>query len=557
MEQKDLAFDIELPSAKMLKAGVLTCMYETGNIRYISSGKTEFVRKIYTAVRYENWDTLSLEIYDEKLVINESGFTINYTAIYSKDKDIYKVDYQIEGNANNSISFSMKGTALADFKRNRIGICVHHPIKECSGKKATIVTPDGTTYDAFFPDLVSPVLPFLEVKQLRWITEDGLGVQLDFEGEVFETEDQRNWSDGSFKTYSTRSSVPKPVKVNAGDTIEQKVTISISGGENSHPAILKNDTREVKVPFPQIGYGRSKNGPVINHAIVDFLLKIPFDHYRVIITMNQDEWVKELEDALDEAIWINTRLELVVFFSDNFQHEIEELISRLEKKQLLVQSLLVLKKDANVSSRTMLEQAYPVLKAKLPAVRIGYGTDANFVDVNENRPAATPFDFISFGIQPQAHAFDSRSIIENLQSAAGIMKTAINISGGAPVCISPLTFKDRNSGADERQYSAFVTAWTLMSIQNLGEAYSITCYELFGAAGILKSTEGDNMKAGAIYPSPTYTALAAIFDFQPAFVIKRYTNEDLVMDGLLIENDAGDRLFFKAPREYVEFRCEI
>ena len=37
-----------------------------------------------------------------------------------------------------------------------------------------------------------------------------------FHGEVFESEDQRNWGDYSFKTYSTPQARPKPVAVAPG-----------------------------------------------------------------------------------------------------------------------------------------------------------------------------------------------------------------------------------------------------------------------------------------------------------------------------------------------------
>ena len=39
------------------------------------------------------------------------------------------------------------------------------------------------------------------------------------EGETFETEDQRNWSDASFKTYGTPLHLPFPVEVEEGTRV--------------------------------------------------------------------------------------------------------------------------------------------------------------------------------------------------------------------------------------------------------------------------------------------------------------------------------------------------
>nr|WP_272209756.1 hypothetical protein [Marinicella sp. W31]MDC2875583.1 hypothetical protein [Marinicella sp. W31] len=49
-----------------------------------------------------------------------------------------------------------------------------------------------------------------------------------FSGEVFEMEDQRNWSDASYKTYCRPLSLPVPMRLEAGERIEQEVTIMLS-----------------------------------------------------------------------------------------------------------------------------------------------------------------------------------------------------------------------------------------------------------------------------------------------------------------------------------------
>ncbi len=55
------------------------------------------------------------------------------------------------------------------------------------------------------------------------------GARVEFEGEVFEMEDQRNWTDASFKTYCTPLEIPYPVEVTKGTKISQKITISVAG----------------------------------------------------------------------------------------------------------------------------------------------------------------------------------------------------------------------------------------------------------------------------------------------------------------------------------------
>ena len=42
-----------------------------------------------------------------------------------------------------------------------------------------------------------------------------------FVGEVFEIEDQRNWTDASYKTYCRPLARPFPYRIEPGETVEQ------------------------------------------------------------------------------------------------------------------------------------------------------------------------------------------------------------------------------------------------------------------------------------------------------------------------------------------------
>ena len=106
---------------------------------------------IYSAARDENWTTASYEIRDEVIDESEEGFVIRYTAFYQLDHIRYKAVFEIEGK-DNTISFAMKGVALSNFKTNRIGICIHHPITECAGKKVIIKRRMAVVMQQFFPN---------------------------------------------------------------------------------------------------------------------------------------------------------------------------------------------------------------------------------------------------------------------------------------------------------------------------------------------------------------------------------------------------------------------
>jgi hypothetical protein len=122
----------------------------------------------------------------------------------------------ISGTGDGTIDYVLDGVAGRSFLKNRIGFCVLHPM-ELAGREAMVETPEGRLVSTF-PDLISPDQPFLDMVSLRHGVGDGADarVTIRFEGDLFETEDQRNWTDASYKTYSTPLRLPYPVRVEAG-----------------------------------------------------------------------------------------------------------------------------------------------------------------------------------------------------------------------------------------------------------------------------------------------------------------------------------------------------
>ena len=541
-----LPFDFEWAPAVSLKAGELQCLYETGRLRYIRRGETELIRMIYGAVRDDNWGTLPYSIEDEKLVIENESFSIQFTAVYGREKPVYKALFTIEGRAGSGISFSMKGTALAAFQKNRIGICVHLPIQSCAGQAVMVKRPDGTRYQEVFPEMVSPHQPLLMIQEMQWTTSDHTTIQLFFDGDVFETEDQRNWSDSSYKTYSTPQHIPFPVGVLPGDTMRQELRL-IAFNNVDDPAIQLKNYQEEKIPFPAIGYCKTAGHPPVTMTEAALLQKIPFNHYRVLLEMDLENWAHELNDAFAEAILLHTRLELVIVFPEVFNSVSPVLLSMLQEKQDLLHSILVLQKNKAVSPHALQAQVYPLLKAMLPAVPVGYGTVYHFVDLNRHRPGIDFFDFTSYSIHPRVHMTDNRSVWENLDNQPDMVATAGLFSSGKPVFVSPVTLGVPGNG--EKQSTAMVACWTLMSIQQLAMAGSITLHEIFGEAGLLRSETKSSDGVQQVLTSTLYEMLAAVYQFQPVFIIKRYKDRDVLTDGLLLENAGGERLFFRMPGE--------
>lgn len=115
------------PVVTQLRAGLITCQYEEGKLRYIRVGDTELVRMIYSAVRDHNWGTVAPRITKEEIEQHEDHFSIIFNCRYQQGDIDFSARYLISGKADGFIRFVMEGEALSTFQRNRIGFCILHP----------------------------------------------------------------------------------------------------------------------------------------------------------------------------------------------------------------------------------------------------------------------------------------------------------------------------------------------------------------------------------------------------------------------------------------------
>ncbi len=111
---------------------------------------------------------------------------------------------------------------------------------------------------------------------------------------------------------------------------------------------------------------------------------------------------------------------------------------------------------------------------------------------------------MTYAADPQEHATDDQTLIENVATLYHTVVSAKAIYPGANVHISPVALKRRfnpyatdvnnkvcseEQRRDARQATSFCALWTLGSVKYLaeGEASSITYFQTFGPLGIMSS----------------------------------------------------------------------
>ena len=357
------------------------------------------LRQVYAAVRDRNWETVPARITGETVENHPHHFRIQFDAEHKGGEVDFVWRGTITGEADGTIRWTMSGEPRQSFLRNRIGFCVLHPTEGCAGHPCTVEHTDGSREETVFPRAISPHQPFLQVQTLSHEVAPGLLAEVRFSGDVFETEDHRNWTDDSFKTYSTPLALPYPVRVGPGDRVQQSVALTLKKTDRFTVAV--NVDRTALKPMPLLGLARAD------------------------LRFAEPGWREELRNAAT----LSRPLEIALF-TDRPEQDLSGLT--LPEN---TQRCLVFTADGAVTRPEAVACARHMLGA---GVQIGGGSSTNFAELNRNRDVVTALDFVSWAIHPQRHATDEETAIENLEAQRPTVETARAFAAGKPLSISPV-----------------------------------------------------------------------------------------------------------------------
>ena len=588
-----------LPEQTELRAGPLTVVYEDGNIRYVKYGDREILRRVYVAIRDRNWGTVLPRLSKVQIEAGADSFRVTYEVDHQESEIDFVWKGAIVGDTHGTITFTMDGLARSTFQRNRIGFCILHPIRECAGQPCSVEKADGTVQEGRFPLHIAPHQPFMDMRAISHEVAPGLWAEVRFAGDIFEMEDQRNWTDASYKTYCTPLAVPFPVEVKKGTRVTQSVTLTLKGDAPRRPAVASGTGLTFTVgqaptaPLPRIGLGTASHplvpsalsrgdyrGQPLSETELARLKALNLSHLRADLWLSRPGWKTVLERAMAEASALGVALEMALILSDAADDEMKALVAALEaaaagdSRPSISHWLIFHEKEESTTERWIrLARAhlaclcgYARRQASLvPAAHLASGTNHFFAELNRGCPPTSGMDAVAYSVNPEVHAFDNVSMVENLEAQASSVASARQISGGLPIVVSPVTFRMRfnpNATAaepepapgqmpwrvDVRQMSLFGAGWTAGSLKYLCESgvRCATYYETTGWLGLMEREAGSSAPGvfrslpGSVFPM--YHVFADVGEFAGGHVIPSISSDTLHVDGFTLHKDGKRRV---------------
>ncbi len=248
------------PESRILAAGDLSVTLQDGNLRTLRFRGHEVLRAVAFLVRDKDWGTCAARITDLSVEETGDGFSVAYKARFTAPSGAnLDCTVAISGTAK-AVTFAADCVSDADFETARAGFAVLHPIVGVAGEPVEVRHGDGSVERSRWPDQIEPWQPFKDISAITHDVAPGIAAMTAFDGDIFEMEDQRNWTDGSYKTYVRPLALPWPYRVAKGEPFRQSVTVTIEAEGDAAPAAdasgavtlqLKPTSRR----FPEIGIG--------------------------------------------------------------------------------------------------------------------------------------------------------------------------------------------------------------------------------------------------------------------------------------------------------------
>lgn len=516
---------------KTLRTGPLSLDIDGGKLRNIAWHGVELIRAFDYPIRDRNWGTIAVTTDNENIEQNANE--------WSYKRAFTSVDGQLagqliaNGDHTGKLTVEVSFTASSDYETARTGFTVLHPIKGLAGGNVAVTHGDGRSEPSIFPKEITPSQPVYDMAGLTY-SIDGATAEIIFEGEIFEMEDQRNWTDASYKTYCRPLGWPRPYLIKKGETLSQKISVSFSGDASDgsigsafaaemfgaadeqermpdvllvlEAAFLPNSDALLttqKLEVPRVS-ARVTNEDECNTVLKGIKsLGVPFD-FEVIVPNNTGAAAEQLAQIAKVCSDLGLQPEHVIAAPEDYMKSYQP--------------------DGEWPEGLTPQASVALCKKAFPDAMIGGGGLTNFTEFNRCRPNPRDCDFITHSTTAIVHAADDTSVFETLEAQPNVYASAQGIApdvayrlglvsiafrsnpyGPAPLA-NPEQIRLEMAQADPRQRGLFAASW-MVGAMSATHGFNIESLSLATPVGPL----------GVVYRSETWPQ--PLFDDEPDRIV--------------------------------------
>jgi len=490
------------------EVGNFSFEYDSGDLFRLSWQGTEIIQRAYVGVRDENWNTIPAKISNLLITHDKDSTSITFWAIHKYQNIDFSWSGEIVVNIYDDFYFKMNGKVESDFTYCKIGFNIHHGLTSYRNLEFTAQTIDQDYRSTFEEDLIPQLVrnhvltamtPHYDKLKIQFPTFDAT---FEFLGDRFEMQDHRNWSDANWKSYGTPLEKGFPFYAISGQVIDQEIRLTITNSQKSLSSSIPKSPPKIRQGIlPAIGFLMLE---IPTDAQLLNLKQLKPNHLRINLLSSSPDF-EFLTLALGVANEVGAKLEIGLFLNSQIQqNELTQLLVPLvQNSQHIVRILVLTEKTGYSAFQGASAPGLSAMVKKLvpKEIEIFSGTDQFFSDINREMPNYSEIDGLVFALNPQVHASDDLSVMQNASPIEDIaayirrkyddplisLSTVDLIGAGGPF---PNGLAPRNGLApyeDLRQQNSFGAAWTLAMIAHatVAKIHAITFYEIAGNRGVM------------------------------------------------------------------------
>ncbi|NEJ83166.1 hypothetical protein GR268_42570, partial [Rhizobium leguminosarum] len=298
------------------------------------------------------------------------------------------------------------------------------PIGGVEGSPATVEHVDGQIVATRFPDVIEPWQPFKDMRAITHEVIPGVRAECRMEGDTFEMEDQRNWSDASYKTYVRPLALPWPYEIAANRPVRQKTSLiirDISGSAQRPPAATSGGAIKLELgartgTMPDIGVIITPEEADATLSAKSVLSEIAPQELLFHFDPGAGHGVEALRRFAAMATVHRGRstLEIAIPCKSSPSSEAAEIARQMRLAEFRPDAIMI---SPSVDRQSTppgskwpdcppLDEVYAAAHAAFPGIRIGGGMLSYFTELNRKRVPDGQLDFVSHCTNPIVHAAD-------------------------------------------------------------------------------------------------------------------------------------------------------
>ncbi len=479
---------------------------ELAEIRY--DGRM-LLRAVRAAVRDRGWLTVPVRVLSTDAESEALTLQLRHEGLGARIDSTLRV-HALAG----ELTISWEALNAEVFHTCRTGLVVLHPASD-AGRPVDVGHADGSVERSAFPRSIRPHQPIMDIRALR---VDDL-FEVEFAGDVFEMEDQRNWTDASFKTYSRPLGLPYPYLLDAGERVEQSLTLRLLGSAaeaaESDSALPEVVTLSEGGVFPEVGVEASTSPDPVPPSDAGA--------FRVVeLNLTTPNWSAALDRAAADRVPLDVRL-----VTDGEERTLLDAVRALADvaEHPGVARLTAFDAAEHVSDAGTVAALRAALSAAGLSVPVLAGARSHFTELNrEQARIARDVDGVVVNTTPLFHTLDTEQLLEAVAMQRLVAEQSVAIADGLPVHIGPVSLRPRfnnvattaepaptradlsegygaefTGASDARQTAPELGAWVIASAAALAVSgvASVSWFETWGPRG-LKSTAGRTAAAEAV-----------------------------------------------------------